>query len=154
MLTPESIAAMTAASAAWMGSQGIPVVGQAVDAGLLVLGVVLLAAQTAELTDALWAYVNLSARASTQAELDEAAAHLSRAIAIGGVNVIAFILTKKMAGAVKPEHLHQGLPSPLLEKRRLSQRPLTSRLLRRRPFPRLPPWGPGPGSIKRFLAVE
>ncbi|MFY0528940.1 restriction endonuclease fold toxin-2 domain-containing protein [Archangium gephyra] len=32
MLTPESLAAMMALSAAWMGAQGVPVVGQAVDA--------------------------------------------------------------------------------------------------------------------------
>jgi len=107
MLTPENLAAMMTVSAAWLGSQGIPVVGQAVDVALLVLGVALLAAQAADLTQALWAYVNRATGAHTQTELDEAATYLSRAIAIAGVNVVAFILTKKAAGAVKP-----GPPAP------------------------------------------
>lgn len=107
MLTPESLAAMMTLSAAWMGAQGVPVVGQAVDAALVVLGVALLAAQAAELSQALWSYVNLATAARNRAELEAAATHLSRAIAMVGVNVVAFILTKKAAGSVKP-----GPPAP------------------------------------------
>ena len=107
MLTPESLAAMMTLSAAWLGSQGVPVVGQAVDGALVVLGVVLLAAQSAELSQALWTYVNLATAARSRAELEAAAAHLSRAIALVGVNVVAFILTKKTAGSFKP-----GPPAP------------------------------------------
>lgn len=110
MLTPESLAAMMTLSAAWLGAQGVPVVGQVVDGSLVVLGVALLAAQAAELTDALWAYVNKATAARSHADLEAAAAHLSRAIALVGVNVVAFILTKKATGAVKP-----GPPAPRLE---------------------------------------
>ena len=67
MLTPESLAAMMALSATWMGAQGVPVVGQVVDAALVVLGIALLAAQAAELTDALWAYVNKAIEARSHA---------------------------------------------------------------------------------------
>ncbi|HZH13347.1 MAG TPA: restriction endonuclease fold toxin-2 domain-containing protein [Archangium sp.] len=109
MLTPESLAAMMALSAAWMGAQGVPVVGQAVDAALVGLGVALLAAQTAELSDVLWRYLNQAPLSRSRAELEAAAAHLSRAIAMVGVNVVAFILTKKATGAVKP-----GPPAPML----------------------------------------
>ena len=109
MLTPESIAAMMTLSTAWLGAQGIPVVGQAVDGALLVLGVALLAAQAADLTQALWAYVNHAKGARSRADLETAAAHLSRAIALVGVNVVAFILTKKTVGSVKP-----GPPAPRL----------------------------------------
>jgi hypothetical protein len=107
MLTPESLAAMMTLSAAWMGAQGLPVIGQAVDVALVVLGVALLAAQAAELSQELWAYVNQAMAARSRADLEAAAAHLSRAIAMVGVNVVAFILTKKAAGSVKP-----GPPAP------------------------------------------
>nr|WP_309890796.1 hypothetical protein [Archangium sp.] len=109
MLTPESIAAMMSLSAAWLGSQGVPVVGQAVDVALVVFGVTMLAAQAADLKAALWAYVNHAKAARSRAELEAASAHLSRAIALVGVNVVAFILTKKAVGSVKP-----GPPPPRL----------------------------------------
>ncbi|PTL76474.1 restriction endonuclease fold toxin-2 domain-containing protein [Vitiosangium sp. GDMCC 1.1324] len=107
MLTPESLAAMMTLSAAWMGSQGVPVVGEAVDVALVVLGVAMMAAQSATLKEALWAYMNQAAGARSRADLEAAATHLSRAIALVGVNVVAFILTKKVAGTVKP-----GPPAP------------------------------------------
>ena len=109
MLTPESIAAMMSLNAAWLGSQGVPVVGQAVDVALVVFGVAMLAAQAADLKAALWAYVNHARAARSRAELEAASAHLSRAIALVGVNVVAFILTKKAVGSVKP-----GPPPPRL----------------------------------------
>jgi hypothetical protein len=58
MLSPESLAIMGGATAAWLGSQGIPVVGQAVDAAFLALGVIALASQAAVVTDGLWNYGN------------------------------------------------------------------------------------------------
>jgi len=42
LLTPETLALMGTLTAAWVGSQGVPIVGQAVDAALLSLGVTLL----------------------------------------------------------------------------------------------------------------
>ncbi len=51
LLTPETLAVMGTLTAAWMGSQGVPVVGEAVDAALLALGTTLLVAETGELVD-------------------------------------------------------------------------------------------------------
>lgn len=102
MLSPESLSAMLTLSAAWMGAQGVPVVGQVVDGALLVLGVALLAAQTAELTQALWGFANRALEARSRVDLEAAAVHLSRAVALVGVNVVAFILTKKVAGMARP----------------------------------------------------
>jgi len=110
MLTPENLATMTALSTAWLGTQGVPIVGQAVDATFLTLGVVLLAAQAADLSRALWEYANLSIGARSWADLKAAAAHLARAIALAGVNVITFILTKKVAAK-----LNQRPPSAPLQ---------------------------------------
>lgn len=95
LLTPENLAAMGALTAAWVGTQGVPVVGQAVDAALLALGVTLLIAQTGDLADGLWRYVNLATAARRMADLDEAATYLARALSMVGINVVAFILTKK-----------------------------------------------------------
>src|SRR5690242_13388939 len=44
LLTPENLATMGALTSIWIGSQGVPGVGQAVDAALLTLGIVLMAA--------------------------------------------------------------------------------------------------------------
>jgi hypothetical protein len=97
LLTPENLAAIAALSATWLGTQGVPIVGQAVDATLLTLGVVLLAVQTADLSRALWEYANLSIGARSRADLEAAATHLARAISLAGVNVVTFILSKKVA---------------------------------------------------------
>jgi hypothetical protein len=110
LLTPENIAVMAAMTAAWVGTQGVPVVGQAVDAALLALGVTLLVAQTGELVDALWAYVNRAIAARSKTDLDEAARHLARALSMAGINVVAFILTKKAVSKAP-----RGPSSPSME---------------------------------------
>ena len=50
LLTPANLTLMGTMTAAWLGSQGVPVVGELVDAALLALSVTLLAGQAAELT--------------------------------------------------------------------------------------------------------
>jgi hypothetical protein len=97
LLTPKNLATMASLSAAWLGTQGVPIVGQAVDAALFTIGVVLLAAQAADLSRALWEYANLSIGARSRSDLEAAATHLARAISLAGINVVTFILTKKVA---------------------------------------------------------
>ncbi|HYO70687.1 MAG TPA: restriction endonuclease fold toxin-2 domain-containing protein [Archangium sp.] len=96
LLTPETLAVMGTLTAAWAGSQGVLIVGQAVDAALLSLGVTLLISEAGVLGDCLWRYVNLATAARSKAELDEASAYLARALSLVGINVVAFILTKKV----------------------------------------------------------
>jgi hypothetical protein len=107
LLTPETLAVMGTLTAAWVGSQGVPVVGQAVDAALLSLGVTLLISESGVLGDCLWRYVNLATAARSKADLDDASAYLARALSMVGINVVAFILTKR-AVAKAP----RGPPSP------------------------------------------
>jgi hypothetical protein len=95
VLTPENLALMATLTATWLGTQGVPVVGEVVDAALLVLGISLLAAQSVELTQFLWTYVNRATTARSTGDLDEAATYLARALSMVGINVVAFILTKK-----------------------------------------------------------
>jgi hypothetical protein len=107
LLTPENLAVMGALTAAWAGSQGVPIVGQAVNAALLALGVTLLIDETGELADCLWRYANLAKAARSKAELDEAATYLARELSMVGINVVAFILTKKAVTKAP-----RGPPSP------------------------------------------
>lgn len=104
LLTPENLTLMAATTAIWLGSQGIPLVGQVVDAALLSLGVILLAAQASDVAHALWSYANRAIAARVAADLDAAASHLSRALATVGINVVAFVLMKKagMEGPRRP----------------------------------------------------
>ncbi|WNG34988.1 hypothetical protein F0U61_16025 [Archangium violaceum] len=111
LLTPENLATMTSLTAIWFGSQGVPVVGQAVDAALLTLGVGLLAVQTAELSQDLWLYANLATGARRRAELEAAGAHLARAISVAGINVVTFILMKKVSTRLQQPRP----PSPSLQ---------------------------------------
>jgi len=110
VLTPENLALMVTLTATWLGTQGVPVVGEVVDATLLVLGISLLSAQSVELTQFLWTYVNRATTARSTGDLDEAATYLARALSMVGINVVAFILTKK-AMAKAP----RGPPPPTPE---------------------------------------
>ncbi len=115
MLSPESLALMGTLTTAWLGTQGIPVLGQAVDAALLTLGAVMAAAQTAAVKDSLWNYVKYATEASDEAGLDTAAAHLARAVAVVGVSVVTFLLMKKVPGKVQKRpgpHEPPSLPLP------------------------------------------
>jgi hypothetical protein len=107
-LTPENLTLMAGMTAAWLGTQGIPVVGQVVDAALLALGVTLLAAQSAALIDSLWRYADRASTAYSHADLDAAADHLAKAIATAGLNVVAFIFTKQAVGNLGPPP--RGMP--------------------------------------------
>lgn len=101
MLSPESLTVMAGMTAAWLGAQGVPIVAQAVDAALLSLGVIALASQAAMVTDSIWRYVQYASQAQDDSGLGMAATHLARAMATVGVNVVTFILTKKIAGKIE-----------------------------------------------------
>ena len=100
LLTPENLATMMALTSVWLGSQGVPVVGEAVNLALVTLGVVLVAVQAREVTQALWTFANRALTARTHDDLNQAASSLAWAVSKVGVNVVAFVLTKKMASKV------------------------------------------------------
>ncbi|HYO54150.1 hypothetical protein [Archangium sp.] len=103
LLTPENLAAMSALTGIWLASQGVPVVGEAVDAALATLGIILLTAQVADLSNALWQYALLATTARSLDELKTASVHLARAVALVGVNVVTFILTAKVSSKVRKQ---------------------------------------------------
>lgn len=100
LLTPENLATMTALTSVWLGTQGVPVVGEAVDLALVSLGVVLLSVQASEVSRALWMFANRAFTARTDTDLKDAASALAWAVSKVGVNVVALVLTKKLAGRV------------------------------------------------------
>ncbi|WNG55511.1 hypothetical protein F0U59_12525 [Archangium gephyra] len=109
MLSPESLTLLGTMTTAWLGSQGIPVLGQTVDAALLALGVTMAAAQTATVKDSLWNYARYASEARDEAGLDTAATHLARAVATVGVSVVTFILMKKVSDKAQQQ---PGPPGP------------------------------------------
>ena len=100
LLSPANLVTMTALTSVWLGSQGIPAVGEAVDLALVSLGVVLLVVQAGEVSNAIWIFANRTLTAHTDDDLNEAAASLAWAVSKVGVNVVVFVLTKKMARGV------------------------------------------------------
>jgi hypothetical protein len=110
LLTPENLALMGTLTTVWLGSQGVPIAGQVVDAALLALGVTLLAGQAVDLTHFLWTFVNRAELARSSADLDESATSLARALSMVGINVVAVILTRE-AVAKAP----RGPPPPTPE---------------------------------------
>jgi hypothetical protein len=74
-----------------------------VDLALLALGVTLVAVQVGEASKALWTFANLALTARNDDDLRQAASSLAWAVSKIGVNVVAFVLTKKMASkAARP----------------------------------------------------
>ncbi|MGZ3460396.1 MAG: restriction endonuclease fold toxin-2 domain-containing protein, partial [Archangium sp.] len=102
---------MAALTSVWLGTQGVPVVGEAVDATLLTLGVALVSVQAGEVSKALWTFANRSLTAHSDNDLKAAAASLAWAVSKVGVTVVAFVLTKKVAGTVaRPRTPPSGPP--------------------------------------------
>ncbi len=108
LLTPENLATMASLTSIWLASQGVPVVGEAVDATLAALGIILLASQSADLTRELWDYAKLTTTAHSREELKAASQHLARAIALVGVNIVTFILTTKVSSRAKRQPSHDN----------------------------------------------
>ena len=116
VLTPENLATMSALTTMWAASQGVPVVGEAVDAALATLGIILLAAQAVDLAHALWDYAKIVATAQRPEDLRTASTHLARAVALVGVNVVTFILTKKFTSKLnKQPPPHESSLKPATE---------------------------------------
>jgi hypothetical protein len=113
LLTPENLATMAALTSVWLGTQGVPLVGEAVDATLLTLGVALVAVQAGEVSKALWTFANRALTARTDADLNTAASSLAWAVSKVGVTVVAFVLTKKMASQVARNRVPPSEPPPV-----------------------------------------
>jgi hypothetical protein len=113
LLTPENLATMAALTSIWLGTQGVPLVGEAVDATLATLGITLVAIQASEVSKALWLFANRALTARTDADLKTAASSLAWAVSKVGVTVVTFVLTKKIASRVSSSRAPPSEPPPI-----------------------------------------
>jgi len=105
MLSPASLAIITATLIAWAGSHFIGV-GEIADIILLVAGFALLGMSAYSGAKELVSFARAALGATNDAALDEAAEHFSRAVVILGVTTISAILLRKSASGV----LRRGAP--------------------------------------------
>ncbi len=100
MLTPKALATLAAIAAVWSGSHWIGV-GEAVDVVLLGWGVWTLGPEALDVARDLYEFVTTAARAQTDKDIDRAADHFARAVAVIGVDGLAAVLTHKAFKAVR-----------------------------------------------------
>jgi hypothetical protein len=92
LLSPAALAALAAALALWAASHAVGV-GEAIDVLLFVTGMIFIGFEAIDAVKHVTLFVRLAVGATTEHELDEAAEHLARAIAIIGVDVAIALLT-------------------------------------------------------------
>ncbi|MCG8597896.1 MAG: hypothetical protein MI785_26510 [Kiloniellales bacterium] len=93
LISPEAIAITIGIIAVWAASHGTPV-GPAVDILLLLIGIVALGWGVFEAASALYDFIAAVVGASSERDLDRAARHLARAVALLGVAAFAALLRK------------------------------------------------------------
>ena len=91
LISPEAIAITIGIIAVWAASHGTPV-GPAVDILLLLIGIVALGWGVFEAASALYDFIAAVVGANSERDLDRAAQHLARAIALLGVAAFAALL--------------------------------------------------------------
>jgi hypothetical protein len=134
LISPQSILIVTGTLTLWAGSHFFGV-GEIVDVVLLVVGGLVLGKSILDLGEEIWQFANLTINGTTDAELDEAAQHFAKAIAIAGVDIITAIFlrrslrdvrarmpTPKKGGGLKPVD-----PPPPMKAGQLFYRPKVSR---------------------------
>jgi hypothetical protein len=99
MLSPASLAMISATLVVWAGSHAFGV-GEIVDIILLVVGFSLLGLSALEGAKELLAFAETAIDATTDNQLETAAGHFARAIVILGISTISAILLRRGASAV------------------------------------------------------
>lgn len=107
LLAPANLAIMAGALAIWIGAQATPV-GWVVDIGMVGLGVVALGAEALSVMRELHAFGMGVIEAQSEVDLIKAGRHLSKAVAIIGVDVVMAILLKKAVIKVKEVKARAG----------------------------------------------
>jgi hypothetical protein len=93
MLTPESLAIMAGVLTAWLASHAFGA-GEIADAVMLVAGALALGWSVFSLAEELYRFASTAIGAKNENDLDQAAQHFARAVAIGGVTVVLSVLTR------------------------------------------------------------
>jgi len=93
LLTPTSLAVMAGTLAVWAGAQFFGV-GEIADIVLLLAGVYFLGSAIFAVAEDFYDFVSITVGAESEADLDSAAAHLARVIAVIGVTAFLALLFK------------------------------------------------------------
>lgn len=110
-ITPAALATMTAILIAWVGSHFFGV-GEIADIVLLVVGWAAVGGVAWDAGDHLIDFIKKTHNARSDAELDEAARHLAKAITLLGVQlVLALLLKKKPANTLNTAWRGQSMPA-------------------------------------------
>jgi hypothetical protein len=100
LFSPEALATTAAALGVLIAAQAVGV-GEVADAALLLIGLKVLGLQALEVGKDLADYATVAARARSDADLQQAAGHLARAVAVLGVTAVFALLMKKAGKAFK-----------------------------------------------------
>jgi hypothetical protein len=100
MLSPEAIALIAGTLVIWAGSHFFGV-GEIVDAILLLVGFVAIGFSILDVAEHLYKFADNAINAKSEQDLDRAAGHLARAVAIAGVTVVTAILLRRSPAKAK-----------------------------------------------------
>ncbi len=93
LLSPTSLAIITGTLAVWAASHAFGI-GEAVDVALLLAGAFFLGMAAFDVASELGDFLVVTFNAESEQQLDEAASHLARAVALIGVTAFVVLLTK------------------------------------------------------------
>ncbi|WP_395702214.1 peptidoglycan-binding protein [Aquabacterium sp.] len=147
LLSPKSLGIMAGTLVVWAGSHAFGV-GEAVDILLLIGGIAMLGMAAFDVAGEIGSFLSLAAGATTPAELDEAAGHLARAIAVIGVAAFIALLVRVARGRIgrgKPPP--EAPPEPPASKSRPTRPVEPLEPVEPPPRPKPPPEEPAPKDL-------
>ncbi|WP_218079642.1 hypothetical protein [Anthocerotibacter panamensis] len=99
---PEALALLAGMAGVWAASHAVGI-GEVIDLVLLGVGITALGTEVVTIAQDLVGFVNGVLQAQTEADLEKAAEHLARAVAVVGVDVVAAVLTHQALKQVKAQ---------------------------------------------------
>ncbi|MEO7329383.1 MAG: hypothetical protein ABI193_12440 [Minicystis sp.] len=112
LLSPTNLAITVGVLVLWAASHAVGV-GEVVDVGLIIYGLITLGSMALDVGKDLGEYLRLASTATSVKDLDAAATHLAQAVSVLGVTLFAALIMKhagKLAGGAKPTF--KATPSP------------------------------------------
>ncbi len=112
LISPANLAITVGVLALWAASHAVGV-GEVVDVGLIIYGLITLGSMALDVGKDLGKFLTIAASATSVTELDTAATHLASAVSILGVTLFAALVMKhagKVKGGAKPTF--KATPSP------------------------------------------
>ncbi|MFO0762072.1 MAG: polymorphic toxin type 46 domain-containing protein [Byssovorax sp.] len=112
LISPANLAITVGVLALWAASHAVGV-GEIIDVGLLVYGLITLGSMALDVGKDIGEYLRLASTATSVKDLDAAATHLASAVSMLGVTLFAALIMKhagKVAGGAKPTL--KPVPSP------------------------------------------